>query len=232
MKNAFKKIASTVGFVSLFSLGASSAHAQIPVTDIAGLVQAVTQVMTMYEQLTELQNQLSQAEKQFDSITGSRGMTELLNNKAARSFLPSDMQDILEATSGLTDKYKKGGRLLKDKAWQDAAMQAAKHLEGQESSAATDLANSEVTYKRAGERIDEYQDFVDKIDDSTDPKAIQDLQARIQSESVFLQNETVRLQSMQLAQAAKKDMQQVREKEMIVNMTGASGVDYSGVFEE
>lgn len=231
MKTMFNKISAIVGVFIALSIGSTESKAQIPVTDIAGLVQAVQQVMTAYEQLTQLESQLKQAEKQYDSITGSRGMTELLNNKAARSFLPSDMQDILEATSGLTDKYKKAGRLLKDKAWQDAAMQAAKHLEAQESSAATDLANSEVTYKRAGERIDEYQDFVDKIDDSTDPKAIQDLQARIQSEQVFLQNETVRLQSMQLAQAAKRDMQLVREKEMMVNMGVPAGIDHSSAFE-
>jgi type IV secretion system protein VirB5 len=226
-----KKYFAVVCAVALLGGASTGAHAQIPVTDVAGLVQAVQTVKTAYDQLTELKSQLAQAEKQYDAITGARGMSALLNNPAARAFLPDDMKDVLEATSGLSDKYKVAGRLLKSGAWQSAAMDAAKHLEGQESSAATDLANAETTYKRAGDRIDEYQDFVDKIDDSTDQKAIQDLQARVQSEQVFLQNETVRLQSMQLAQQAKRDMQSVREKEMLVNMGMPSGIDHSSAFE-
>ncbi len=234
MKTTRKKnICAAAVAATFFSVAMPLHHAfasGIPVLDVAGLVQAVQQVQTAYEQLTQLQNQLKQAERTYESMTGARGMTELLNNPAARKFLPEDMQAILEATSELTDKYKAAGRLLKNNAWQDAAMEAAKHLSDQESSAATDLANSETTYNRAGERIEEYQDFVDQIDESTDPKAIQDLQARIQSEQVFLQNETVRLQSMQLAQQAKRDMQAVRSRERRINMTGSHTTDYSDVF--
>jgi type IV secretion system protein VirB5 len=203
----------------------------IPVVDIAGLVQAIQQVKTAYEQLTELQSQLKQAERTYDAMTGPRGMAALLDNPDLREYLPEDMADVLSSLSEDVDKYKKANRLLKDGAWQDAAMQAAKWLDDKETSAATDLANSEKAYRKSGERIEQYRDFVDEIDESQDPKAIADLQARIQAENVYLQNEIVRLQSLQMAQAAKREMQEVREREMLVNMGLPSGIDHSSAFE-
>lgn len=203
----------------------------IPVLDIAGLIQAIETVQTAYSQLTELQSQLKQAEKTYDAMTGPRGMSALLDNPELREYLPEDMADVLSALSEDVDKYKKANRLLKDGAWQDAAMQAAKWLDDKETSAATDLANSEKAYKKSGERIEQYRDFVDEIDESQDPKAIADLQARIQAENVYLQNEIVRLQSLQMAQAAKREMQEVREREMLVNMGLPSGIDHSSAFE-
>jgi type IV secretion system protein VirB5 len=201
------------------------------VFDRAGLVQAVKQVKAAHQQLTQLQNQLRQAERTYEAMTGPRGMAALLDNPELHEYLPEDMADVLSALSEDVDKYKKAGRLLKDDAWQNAAMQAAKWLDEQETSAATDLANSEKTYRKSGERIGQYRDFIDEIDESSDPKAVADLQARIQAESVYLQNELIRLQSLQMAQAAKREMQEVREREMLVNMGIPSGIDHSSAFE-
>jgi type IV secretion system protein VirB5 len=207
------------------------ARAAMLVLDKAGLIQAVQQVKTAYKQLTELQSQLKQAERTYEAMTGPRGMAALLDNPELREYLPEDMADVLSALNEDVDNYKKANRLLKDGAWQDAAMQAAKWLDDKETSAATDLANSEKAYRKSGERIEQYRDFVDEIDESQDPKAIADLQARIQAENVYLQNEIVRLQSLQMAQAAKREMQEVRERQMLVNMGLPSGIDHSSAFE-
>jgi type IV secretion system protein VirB5 len=204
----------------------------IPVFDGAGVAQAVQQVKAAHQQLTQLQSQLRQAERTYKAMTGTRGMAALLDNPELHDYLPEDMVDVLSALSEDVDKYKKAGRLLKDEAWQDAAMEAAKWLDEQETSAATDLANSEKAYRKSGERIDQYRDFIDEIDESSDPKAIADLQARIQAESVYLQNELVRLQSLQMAQAAKREMQEIREKEERVNITSLRVTDYSNIFPE
>lgn len=229
-KHVRKTLVALAVSANLIAMPIHSTHATgIPVVDVAALVQAVQQVMTAYEQLTELQNQLKQAERAYDAVTGTRGMSALLDNPALRSYLPTDMQSILEGLDGDIDKYRSMGRLLENDRWQKAAMQAAEILENAEVSAATDLANSETVYERAGDRIDEYQDFVDEIDGATDPKAIADLQARIQAENVFLQNEIIRLQAMQMAQHAKRDMREVRMQEKHVNMTGPTNADYSGI---
>jgi len=229
VKNAMQVIA------LIFALGgASGTYAQIPVTVTSDIPAIINQIQTMMQwanQLQEMANQLEAMDKQFDSMNGVRGMTALLDDPSLRSYLPADMAAVLESTSAASDKYARAGRLLKSGAWQNAAAEAAKQLDKRERSNASDLAVSEQTYEKAEERIGEFQQFVDKIDSSTDPKAIADLQARIASESVFLQNEQIRVQSLQMAQAAKRDMLLVREREMMVNMSGPSTVDYSAAFE-
>src|SRR5258708_8541371 len=86
----------------LLSAGFSDlAHAQIPVTDVGAIVQLVTQVETLAQQLQTIQNQLTQARQEYQSITGPRGMQNLLSG-TNRNYLPTtwaQLQGTLNASS-------------------------------------------------------------------------------------------------------------------------------------
>ena len=59
--------------------GASlSAHAQIPVTDVGAIIQLVTEVNTLEQQLNTARQDLAQAQQQYQSMSGGRGMEQLL----------------------------------------------------------------------------------------------------------------------------------------------------------
>lgn len=59
----------------LFSVvSTSQAYVGIPVVDIGSITNQITQINHMLSQLNEMKQQVSLAERQIDSLTGSRGM--------------------------------------------------------------------------------------------------------------------------------------------------------------
>src|SRR5258708_18677023 len=88
--------------VALAVLGVKPAHAQWAVVDVGAIVQLVQQVETMKQQVDTARNQLSQAQAEFQSMTGGRGMDQLLSG-TVRNYLPSDwaaLDALLRQASG------------------------------------------------------------------------------------------------------------------------------------
>ena len=82
----------------------STAHAQWAVVDVGAIAQLVQQVSTMEQQLTTMQNHLRQAEQEYQSITGDRGMQNLLSG-TLRNYLPADWQSLQDAISQTSNAY-------------------------------------------------------------------------------------------------------------------------------
>ena len=61
----------------------SVGHAAMPVVDIRAIVQMAQQLQVLQNQLTTARNQLTQAQQQFQSLTGQRGMEQLLSGVAS-----------------------------------------------------------------------------------------------------------------------------------------------------
>jgi type IV secretion system protein VirB5 len=85
-------------------LTAPSAHAQWAVVDVGAIAQLVQQVAKMEEQLTTMQAHLRQAEQEYQSITGDRGMQNLLSG-TVRNYLPADWQTLQAAISQTSGAY-------------------------------------------------------------------------------------------------------------------------------
>ena len=72
-----------------------SAHAGgIPVFDGANLAQqirnSVQEIAKLVEQIEQLKKQYEQMQQTYSSMTGSRGLGEVLNNPALKNYLPED----------------------------------------------------------------------------------------------------------------------------------------------
>ena len=65
------------------------AHAQFAVIDVASLTQLVSQVQTLEQQLATARGQLTQAQASYQSMTGSRGMEQLLAAPCATICRPT-----------------------------------------------------------------------------------------------------------------------------------------------
>src|SRR5690606_10973400 len=63
-------------------------------------------------------------------------------------------------------------------------------------------------YRKASENIRNLQGFVGSINSSTDQKAISEVQARIQVETVRMQNEQIKLSTIQAMEEADRRLQQ------------------------
>ncbi|MDD1606967.1 MAG: hypothetical protein LUQ18_00345, partial [Methylococcaceae bacterium] len=84
---------------------------------------------------------------------------------------------------------------------------------------AVNAAATQAAYQASFDRMSNIQTLLDQIEQSPSAKQIADLQARIQSEQVFMQNETNRLLSMAQMRESQKDLRQQQEVETALKET-------------
>jgi type IV secretion system protein VirB5 len=214
--NTFKKLITTVTLFLGLAIG-TSAHAGIPVIDAANLAQAIQQVTAWAQQYQQMAQQIQQLQQQFQNLNGVRNMASLVNNPAARQYLPADYQTILtngvgqwQAIYDAAKKFDIGNTTL------SASSDVAQAFAATAKQAAINRAGAELAYSTASQRFADIQVLLDKVNDAPDAKDIADLQARIQAEQVMMQNEANKLQMLALLASAQRDLeiQQAREISM------------------
>jgi len=197
--------------VFLFIGVAPRAQAQFAVIDVSALAQLIQQVQTLNQTLSAARGQLTQAQQEFQTITGTRGMQNLLSG-TVRNYLPTNIADLTSALSQVNSGFsslataiqvaaqanavltpQQLGNLPSDQQARISAWRSSiAMLQGITSSA---LANS-------SSRFSALQQLISAIGGAADQKAALDLQARIGAEAGMLQNEQTKLQSLyQVAQA-------------------------------
>ena len=204
---------------------AGAASAQIPVTDGASIAQQVSaQIETIakwkmqYDQMT---SQINQMKQQYESLTGSRNLGQILNNSALRDYLPNDWQGVYDAVksggySGLSGRAQ--SIYEANKAF-DACMvfklvDQRTACEAQAVKGAQDKAFALDAYDKAKSRLTQIDQLMAKINDTPDPKAIAELQGRIAAEQAMIQNEQTKLQMYQMVAAAEDRLQEQRQREI------------------
>jgi type IV secretion system protein VirB5 len=211
-----------VAFLAVSMLQAPTARAQWAVVDAPAIVQLIQEVQTTAQQLATAKAQLLQAEQALQTMTGDRGMEQLLSG-TNRNYLPldwaqvngvlhgaggfgalsTDVQSVLNANAVLSPQrlaiLPAGGQQLIQSERQWSAMQQAL---------------SHQALSSASNRFASIQNLISAISSAADQKGILDLQARISAELGMLQNEQLKVQilnqSAQGQQAALR--QQAREQ--------------------
>lgn len=218
MKNL--KHAILIGLFSFFA-ALLPAHAQIPVTDIAGLTQQIQQVASWVQQIQAMKDQLSQQQQLFSSMNGSRGMSQLLNNSSLKNTLPQDWQNVYASVqsggySGLTGSAKsiRDANAIYDCNSGVAADFARCNREL--TKVAQDKAFANDAYNASQRRLDNIQSLMGQIDNATDSKQIQDLQVRMQAENAMIQNEQTKLMMFKMMADSEEKLinQQKHETDM------------------
>jgi type IV secretion system protein VirB5 len=195
-------------------LSAGLANAQgIPVYDNTSFLQLIQSVAQLKAQLTQL-------ETTYKAMTGSRGIGGLINDPASRQYLPGEYDGVLSSVrTGSGDLSALANQILSKNAVLTAEQLAAlspesqKLVEQQRNQASAQGAAAQMAFRQASQRFSTLQVLIDSINNQTDPKAIQDLQARIQAENVMLQNEQARLQSMAHADVVQRQLDEQRDRE-------------------
>lgn len=205
------------------------AHAQIPVTDVGAVVQLVTQVKTLAQQLQTIQNQLTQARQEYQSITGPRGMQNLLSGMN-RNYLPTTWAQLQGTLNGAMGTYGAlsmniqtliaGNSVLT--ATNLSAMSPAERnaIQAQRQSAALRQAVSQQALATTSSRFSSLQQLISAIPAATDQKGILELQARIGAEQGMLQNEQTKLQMVLEAAQADEAAQHQRLREQAIADSG------------
>jgi type IV secretion system protein VirB5 len=201
-----------------------AAWAQWAVVDAPAIVQLIQEVQTTAQQLQTARAQLLQAQQALQTMTGDRGMEQLLSG-TVRNYLPSnwtqvtgalqgsggfsalstDVQSIVTANAVLSPQrlatLSPGGQQLIQNSRQWSAMQQAL---------------SHQALSNASNRFAAIQTLIAAISSATDQKGILDLQARISAELGMLQNEQTKLQVLnQATQAQESSLRQLGREQVI-----------------
>lgn len=222
-----KKLFATLAvLVSLF--GSPAAHAGIPVLDAANLTQAIMEVLAwaeqygqMIEEIQQLEQQYNQAVQQYDSLTGSRGLGDILNNQSLQGVVPSNLASTYNSInsggySGLTSAAKSLRDASKIYNCEDRAGDAQVACQATLNQNSQTQANLQNALDLVQQRTSQIQSLQSQINSTSDPKAIAELQARIQSENTQISNDANRIALMQATAATQQQaaQQQLKEREL------------------
>ena len=212
-----------VALALLFGL-APAARAQFAVIDVASLSQLVSEVKVLEQQLATARSELTQAQTEYESITGARGMGRLLAG-TVRNYLPPDWATLKGVLQG-SARYPQLAADLQ------SAVKAATVLSAQQLAALSPTASAQLqTYRQtvallqslsheslanSSSRFAALQQLIDTIAQTSDQKAILELQTRIAAEEGMLQNETTKLQALYQSIQAQELANTQRMRELAV----------------
>lgn len=203
----------------------SQALAQIPVTDGAAIKTSVQQqVETMAKwklQYDQMVSQIDQMKQEYQSITGVRGLGDVLNNPALRDYLPDDWQGVYDSvkSGGYAGLSGRAGQVYNDNKIYDTCVNHADEqsrisCEAQAVKGAQDKAFALDAYDKAKERLGQIDALMQEINRTQDPKSIAELQGRIAAEQALIQNEQTKLQMYSMVASAEDRLQQQRQREI------------------
>jgi len=216
--------------VAAWVLGTSVAQAMMPVVDIRAILQMAQQLQVLQNQLTTARNQLTQAQQQFQSLTGQRGMEQLLSG-GTRNYLPSDWATLEATLRGAQASYSALAAEMQS-AIRDATVltpaqtarlspQQVEQLEAARRIVAMLQVTSREALQVSSQRFTSLQGLIDAIPTATDAKAVLDLQARIAAEQAMLQNEHTKLMVLNQAAEAEQRAQEQRARELAISNFGS-----------
>lgn len=202
------------------------AQAQFAVIDIASIVQLVQQVQELEQQVQTAQSQLAQAQSEYASITGTRGMQQLLSG-TVRNYLPTDWAQLSQALGGggsypaltgdLHSLVTANAVLSPSQVGLLSAPQQAQLLAARQSPALLQALARE-GLANTSDRFAALQSLISTIGSATDQKGALDLTARIAAEQSMLQNESTKLQELyQIAQSQEWARAQRAREQAIVD---------------
>jgi type IV secretion system protein VirB5 len=207
--------------VTLALMGFSrSAQAQFAVIDVAALAQLIQQVQQMEQVLQTAQNALNQAQQTYQSMTGSRGMQNLLSG-INRNYLPATWPQLPSALAAPIASTVSANAVLTPA--QVAALSPAEQqlLNGARGNAALLQVATQEAYATTSNRFASIQQLINAIGSTTDEKGILELQARVQGEQGMLQNESTKLQVLYQAAQAQEWARRQQAREQVVASVGS-----------
>jgi type IV secretion system protein VirB5 len=179
------------------------ARAQFAVIDVASVAQLLEQAQTLGQQLESARAQLTQAQAQYQAMTGTRGMQSLLND-TVRNYLPvnsAQVSSVLQGGSGSSPALAaafqsnlSGNAVLSNSQLAALGADERAQIASARNSVALLQAVAQDALSNSSSRFSAIQQLIDAIPSAQDQKGILDLQARIGAEQGMLQNEQTKLQ--------------------------------------
>ena len=213
----------------VFTCAAPPVRAQFAVIDVASVAQLISQAQTLLQQLDAVRTQINQAQTLFQSMTGPRGMQQLVNTETL-NYLPTSLAELTSVEQGNPGAYANLAAAI------DNAMAANAVLSPAQLSSLSPAEQSSINKERmavallqgvaqqalsdSSNRFTDIQTLISAIPNASDQKAVLELQAAISTETSILQGEQSKLQVLyQVANAQERGSRQTA-RELIVTGHG------------
>ncbi|GAB2712745.1 type IV secretion system protein [Halomonas garicola] len=201
-----RKIAG-VALAATIGLSQPAMAGGIPVIDVSNLTQQILQVQHMLNQIEQLKSQLETANKELDSMSGVRGLGNVIDSAYDPAVTVDPNQVLNDAGIRGANEHGLSGDV-------------ADLYDSGNQNAANWLGQSQKSLKQAQERFSELSGLVAEVNNSPDQKDVLDLQARIGAEEVMLQNEMAKLTMLRSQAEANQALHAQRVQQMRVASSG------------
>jgi type IV secretion system protein VirB5 len=201
------------------------AHAQFAVIDVAAVAQLVTEVQNLEQALTVARQHLAEAQAELRSMTGDRGMEQLLAG-VNRNYLPTNWGQLTSALNDTGTAYATLSAAMQQALIQDTVLtaqqfatlspDAQQQVVADRGTAALLQAVSRQALANASGRFTDLQQLINTIGTASDQKGILDLNARIGAEQAMLQNEQTKLLVLVAAAEAQRWADEEQEGERAI----------------
>ncbi len=196
----------------------SAAHAQVAVYDAASVRQSIEQVAAWKRQYDQMRQQQLQLQAQHASMTGSRGFGMIATDPRLNHLAPAELREVLAAirtkgASGLTPAAAAIRDQTRIYACPTPSGNRMDSCEWNASINAQQQANQERALLLLEQRTRQIQQLQTRINATSDPKAIAELQARLQVEAAQVSNDTNKLLVMNAMMDASSRAAQQADKE-------------------
>jgi type IV secretion system protein VirB5 len=208
---------------------APAAHAQFAVIDVAAVARLTTELQTLDQSLVTARQRLAEAQAQYQSMTGDRGMEGLLTG-IDRNYLPQSWDQLTAALAGGGGSFGALSATMQQALAQDAVLtpaqmnwlspDARKQLTAERNSTGMLQALSRQALANVSGRFASLEQLIGAIGTASDQKAVLDLQARIAAEQAMLQNEQTKLRVLFAATEAQHWAVQDEAKERAIAQQG------------
>jgi type IV secretion system protein VirB5 len=217
--------------VAACALAATPAQAQF-----GGIVYDPTnyamQLAQWGQQFQQMIQQIQTAQSQLTSLTGARGLATILNNPAFQQVLPQQWQQVTNAiltggTNGLTGPaqalYKQ--LLVYDSCGSNggaATTQAQSICQAHTAMTAQRLSDMSSSLQNAQSQVSQIQSLMNAAGQTQDPKAIAEVQARIQGEQAMLANLQLQLQLTKMQNDEQDKSLQQQQQQLVQQQRAVS----------
>ncbi len=233
-----------VMLLGLASVGvATPASAGMPVIDAANLAQAIQEVLSWGQQLQGMERQYSQLlqsyrqlQSTYNSLTGARGMQNLLQiSMASRNYLPVNYAQLTGIINGTSTAYPVLSSQVQTSIQSNAVLntqrvgglspQAQQYLLQSRQAAATLSMLSQQSQANASGNFSNVQTLISALATTADTKASADLNGRIQSEQVMTQTNQIKTDALyQSVQALQLQNAQLAREAAVLQQSAQSSL--------
>ena len=222
------KVCLPIAFLAASMLEVPTARAQWAVVDAPAIVQLIQEVQTTAQQLATAKDQLLQARQSLQTMTGDRGMEQLLSG-TTRNYLPSDwtqVTGVLRGAGGFgalsTDVQSmiSANAVLSPQRLASLPSGGQQLIQSERQWTAMQQALSHQALSSASNRFASIQILISAISSAADQKGILDLQARISAELGMLQNEQLKVRILDQSTQAQQSSLRQQAREQVIDGHG------------